>query len=91
VAAHRLGLLVILRSSDALRTMNGTLRSDMDTPELEHLRQHKDRMFRDDPDSPLPPEQRARFAGLRYFPPNPQLQRSCRSEWPTVRRWRSRL
>jgi uncharacterized protein (DUF1684 family) len=46
----------------------------MDVRELEDLRQHKDRMFRDDPHSPLPPDQPARFAGLRYFPPKPQLQ-----------------
>jgi uncharacterized protein (DUF1684 family) len=44
----------------------------MDVREVEDLRQHKDRMFRDDPHSPLPPDQRARFAGLRYFFP-PQL------------------
>jgi uncharacterized protein (DUF1684 family) len=46
----------------------------MNVRELEHLRQHKAHTFRDDPHSLLPPEQRARFAGLRYFPPNPQLQ-----------------
>jgi hypothetical protein len=46
----------------------------MDVHELEHMRQHKNQMFRDDPHSPLRPEQRARFAGLRYFPPDPQLQ-----------------
>jgi hypothetical protein len=37
----------------------------MDVHELERLRQHKGHMFRDDPHSPLPAEQRARFAGLR--------------------------
>jgi uncharacterized protein (DUF1684 family) len=46
----------------------------MDVHELQRLRQHKDHMFRDDPHSPVPPEERARFAGLRYFPPNPHLQ-----------------
>ena len=40
---------------------------------LERYRREKDEAFRLDPDSPLDPEQRRSFAGLRYFPPNPAL------------------
>jgi uncharacterized protein len=40
---------------------------------LERLRSEKDEAFRLDPDSPLDPEQRRAFAGLRYFAPNPAL------------------
>jgi uncharacterized protein (DUF1684 family) len=35
---------------------------------LEEFRARKDEFFRDDPDSPLTPEQRETFSGLRYFP-----------------------
>jgi uncharacterized protein (DUF1684 family) len=35
------------------------------------LRAAKDRLFKEDPDSPLLPAQRARFTGLRYYPPDP--------------------
>jgi uncharacterized protein (DUF1684 family) len=40
---------------------------------LERYRREKDEAFRLDPDSPLDPDQRRSFAGLRYFPPNPAL------------------
>jgi uncharacterized protein len=40
---------------------------------LETFRHEKDEAFRLDPDSPLDPEQRRLFTGLRYFPPNPAL------------------
>jgi uncharacterized protein (DUF1684 family) len=40
---------------------------------LEGYRREKDEAFRLDPDSPLDPEQRRSFTGLRYFPPNPAL------------------
>lgn len=40
---------------------------------LERFRQEKDEAFRLDPDSPLDPEQRRSFTGLRYFPPDPAL------------------
>lgn len=33
----------------------------------------KDELFRADPGSPLTPRQRARFRGLAYFAPNPEL------------------
>jgi uncharacterized protein (DUF1684 family) len=33
----------------------------------------KDEFFATDPSSPLTPRQRARFRGLAYFPPNPEL------------------
>lgn len=41
---------------------------------LDRFRQNKDEYFRDDPHSPLLPEQQARFEGLDYFPENPDLQ-----------------
>jgi uncharacterized protein (DUF1684 family) len=46
----------------------------MHVHELEDLREHKDHSFRHDEASPIPADRRAAFPGLRYFPPNPQLQ-----------------
>jgi hypothetical protein len=40
---------------------------------LERFRREKDEAFRLDPASPLEPDQRRSFSGLRYFPPNPAL------------------
>ena len=40
---------------------------------LEQFRHHKDDFFRTDPHSPLTPEQKRNFAGLNYFPENPEL------------------
>lgn len=45
----------------------------MQDDELQHLRQRKDQMFRDDHHSPIPAGQRRSFSGLRYFPPAPDL------------------
>jgi uncharacterized protein len=42
--------------------------------ELEQFRQQKDAFFRSHPESPLRPEQQQGFAGLRYFPENPDLR-----------------
>ena len=42
--------------------------------ELEGFRAEKDAFFRDDPHSPLLPEQRASFDGLSYFPENQALR-----------------
>ncbi|MGD9934105.1 MAG: DUF1684 domain-containing protein [Dehalococcoidia bacterium] len=42
-------------------------------PELTEFRREKDAFFREDPSSPLLPAQRAAFAGLRYYPENPDL------------------
>jgi uncharacterized protein (DUF1684 family) len=44
------------------------------TTELEHFRAQKDAFFKRHPQSPLTPEQQATFAGLRYFPENPELR-----------------
>jgi uncharacterized protein (DUF1684 family) len=41
--------------------------------ELEEFRAAKDAFFRDDPRSPLTPEQRAGFEGLAYFEEDPEL------------------
>jgi len=42
--------------------------------ELEEFRGAKDEFFRDDPRSPLTPEQRAAFQGLSYSPEDPALR-----------------
>lgn len=42
--------------------------------DLRELRTAKDEFFRDDPASPLTPEQRRRFRGLDYFPEEPALR-----------------
>ena len=42
--------------------------------EMDEFRQDKDEFFRDDPRSPLTPEQRANFAGLSYYPESPALR-----------------
>ena len=42
--------------------------------DLETQRQQKNHYFKHSPDSPIPPEQRAGFAGLRYYPENPALR-----------------
>lgn len=41
--------------------------------ELDEFRAGKDAFFRDDPDSPLTPEQQDSFDGLSYFPENAAL------------------
>jgi len=41
--------------------------------ELQEFRRAKDDFFRDDPRSPLMPEQRQAFEGLVYFPEDPRL------------------
>jgi uncharacterized protein len=42
--------------------------------ELDAFRKEKDEFFREDPRSPLLPEQRADFAGLAYFDEEPSLR-----------------
>ncbi|MEW6569089.1 MAG: DUF1684 domain-containing protein [Chloroflexota bacterium] len=42
-------------------------------PDYERFRREKDEFLRTSPYSPLTPEQQRAFAGLRYFPPNPEL------------------
>ena len=42
--------------------------------ELELMRKEKDAFFRDSHHSPLLPEQQTDFAGLNYFPENPDLR-----------------
>lgn len=41
--------------------------------ELEQFRKSKDQFFKQHPQSPLTPEQRRAFTGLKYFPENPDL------------------
>src|SRR2546429_5253713 len=38
---------------------------------LDAWRAARDRLFREHPQSPIPPAGRAGFAGLRWFPPDP--------------------
>jgi uncharacterized protein len=42
--------------------------------ELEEFRAEKDRFFASDPHSPLQPDQKRAFTGLKYFPENPALR-----------------
>lgn len=44
------------------------------TVDLEEFRSKKDYFFAHDPHSPLTPEQKASFTGLKYFPDNPELR-----------------
>jgi hypothetical protein len=49
-------------------------------PQLDSRRQAKDRFLKSHPQSPLTPEQRALFQGLRYFEFNPDLQFELKPE-----------
>src|ERR687891_131413 len=49
------------------------VRNGVDVGALPRFRAMKDEFFATDPSSPLTPPQRARFRGLAYFPPNPEL------------------
>jgi uncharacterized protein (DUF1684 family) len=42
--------------------------------QLTEFRKHKDIFFKTDPQSPLTPDQRVEFTGLKYFPENPKLR-----------------
>jgi uncharacterized protein (DUF1684 family) len=42
--------------------------------ELTEIRKRKDQFFERDPHSPLSPEQKRNFTGLRYYPENPALR-----------------
>jgi uncharacterized protein (DUF1684 family) len=44
------------------------------TDELREHRHSKDEYLSEHPHSPLPPDERAEFDGLDYFPPNPDLR-----------------
>jgi uncharacterized protein (DUF1684 family) len=48
--------------------------------ELDTIRGQKDRYFKLSPDSPIPPDQRAEFAGLSYYPENADLRLVVRVE-----------
>jgi uncharacterized protein len=48
--------------------------------ELTEFRMEKDAFFRDNHQSPLDPEQRKHFTGLKYFPENPALRFSVALE-----------
>ncbi len=45
----------------------------MDTTQLLDFRRRKDEYFKQAPGSPIPPDRRADFAGLTYYPPNEDL------------------
>jgi hypothetical protein len=42
--------------------------------ELEEFRQRKDLLFKENPQSPLPLEEKEKFSGLKYYPLNPDLK-----------------
>ncbi len=48
--------------------------------DLETFRRRKDQYFANDPHSPLTPEQRDLFDGLRYYPENPDLRFELEAE-----------
>ena len=48
--------------------------------ELEAFRNEKDDFFRQDPQSPLTPDQKRNFQGLNYFPENPDLRLEIKAE-----------
>lgn len=45
----------------------------MDMHELKQMRRQKDDFFKKHPQSPLTPAQQAKFTGLSYYEPNPEL------------------
>jgi len=47
-------------------------------PSLEAWRAARDRLFRDHPQSPVPPAERASFRGLRWFPVDPTYRVAAR-------------
>ena len=62
-----------------LFTGDDTRAADADSAEalvtlVEEARAFKDSLFRHSPDSPIPPEARTAFAGLVYFPVDPQFR-----------------
>jgi uncharacterized protein (DUF1684 family) len=48
--------------------------------DLDDFRKEKDTVFASDPQSPLTPEQKQEFKGLKYFPENPDLMFQVRVE-----------
>jgi uncharacterized protein len=54
--------------------------TEMYAQALDEVRQEKDAYFREEPDSPIPSRERASFAGLKYFPPDPALRLEARVE-----------
>jgi uncharacterized protein len=48
--------------------------------ELESFRREKDKFFGSDPQSPLTPQQKRDFRGLKYFPENPALRLEVQAE-----------
>jgi uncharacterized protein (DUF1684 family) len=47
---------------------------------LAEFRRRRDALFRTHPQSPVPAGERAAFAGLRYFDPDPRYRLTCRLE-----------
>jgi uncharacterized protein (DUF1684 family) len=47
---------------------------------LEAWRAARDSLFREHPQSPIPPEQRAAFRGVPWFPPDPAYRVAARLE-----------
>lgn len=69
--------LTLLDWRRQVAALYAAVRTDADVdPEgaLRWFRSARDRLFRDHPESPLPPERRVSFAGLRYWPHDPTLR-----------------
>jgi uncharacterized protein (DUF1684 family) len=47
---------------------------------VEAWRAARERLFREHPQSPIPPDERAGFSGLRWFPPDPAYRVAARLE-----------
>jgi uncharacterized protein len=52
----------------------------MDNTQLQQQRREKDAFFKTHPQSPLTPEQQAKFTNLRYYDYNPELDITTRVE-----------
>ncbi len=65
-------ILAVLILSGCSKEPNAELLSP-ESPILRE-REEKDEIFKIDPSSPIPAEDRARFQGLSYYPVNPQLR-----------------
>ena len=68
------GMILWLASPQGIEAKNASSRADSLTVQYVRARALKDSLFRCDQSSPLPAQTRAAFAGLSYFPPDPQYR-----------------
>ncbi|WP_082374372.1 DUF1684 domain-containing protein [Ardenticatena maritima] len=69
-----LGLEPTLRPRESTDEVGSPIDEEAYTAALLANRAEKDRFFKEDPRSPLPPDVRATFQGLAYYPPNRTLR-----------------